>query len=115
MATSSKKLWARGAIGVALLIAANVLVAVQHNGTHAGQTFRWIGHESGAELTYNPSQFGSTRLSPGHGDSSRETKWEMVEPQSPSPLLPWNWLAVALDPPAPDPGAIIRQQIPAPG
>ena len=61
-------------------------------------------------MSYTPSVFGSARLSPGRGDSGAGRHWELVEPRPPSPLLPWNWLAVLLDRPAPDPEAVIRKE-----
>jgi hypothetical protein len=103
------------AAGVALLTAVNVFVAVRHAGSGAGRTYRWVCRESGAELSYTPSVFGSARLTPGHTDTGGVRRWELVEPQPPSPLLPWNWLAVLLDRPTPDPEEVIRREKPAGG
>jgi hypothetical protein len=96
--------------GLALLLAANALVAAMHLGSHAGQTYRWISQESGSQLTYTPSVFGSARITPGRVGSSGRAHWVLVEPHQPSALLPWNWLALLLLAPSPDPDAIIRQE-----
>ena len=93
-----------------MLLVANVLVAVRHLGTRAGQTYRWVCRESGAELSYTPGAFGSARLAGGSAAPQRGHRWKLVEPQRPSPLLPWNWLALLLDTPAPDPKEVIRLQ-----
>jgi len=111
MTTASRSrflIW--GASVVVLLLIANALVAVQHTGSRAGQTYRWVCRESGAELSYTPSAFGSARLAPGRAGLDGACRWELVEPKPLSPLLPWNWLACALDRPAPDPEVIIRQE-----
>ena len=97
------------AVGAALLVVANALVAVLHTGSRAGQTYRWVCRDSGAELSYTPSVFGGVRLTPGRAGAERGRRWELVEPRPPSPVLPWNWLALLLQPPAPDPEAVIRQ------
>jgi hypothetical protein len=110
MAAPVKKLLACCAVGVSLLVIANVVVAVRQVGTRAGQTYRWVCPESGARLSWNPSVFGSARLSAGGVAEGRGRRWVLVEPQPPSPLLPWNWLVMLLDRPAPDPEAVIRQE-----
>jgi hypothetical protein len=97
------------ALGCPLLLFANLLVAVQHLGTRPGQTYRWVCPESGAELSVTPSVFGSARLTPGRIASGRGDDWVLVAPRLPSPLLPWNWLALALDRSVPDPEVVIRR------
>jgi len=103
-----KRLRSWCAAGLAVLLIANVVVAVGHLGSRAGRTYRWVNPQSGAELFYNPSEFGSARLTPGKGASG--ARWQLVEPPRHSPALPWNWLALLLDPPAPDPESVIRQE-----
>ena len=110
IAAPRRKVLAWCAAGVALLTAVNVFVAVRHAGSGAGRTYRWVCRESGAELSYTPSVFGSARLTPGHTDTGGVRRWELVEPQPPSPLLPWNWLAAVLHGAAQDPEAVIRQE-----
>jgi hypothetical protein len=111
MASPHIKLHAWCAVAAFLLVSANAFVAVRHLGTRAGRSYRWVCQETGEELSYNPSVFGSTRLSPpGAPALGRERRWELVEPQGPSPMLPWNWMAWVLDRPAPDPEAVIRQE-----
>src|SRR5262245_65418546 len=107
MFVSRKRILVGCAVGLVLLIFANVLVAIRHAGTRAGQTYRWVCPESAAELSYNPSVFGSVRLTPG--TNGRARRWELVEPRPASAFLPWNWLALMLDRPALDPEALIRQ------
>jgi hypothetical protein len=109
MAPRGKKLLTWVAVGALLLLTVNVLVAIRHAGTRAGRTYRWVCRESGAELSYTPGVFGSGRLTPGTAGRS-ETRWELVEPRPPSPLLPWNWLTTLVDQSAPDPGAVIRHE-----
>jgi hypothetical protein len=113
MATGSRSnilFWTTG--GAVLLLLVNVVVAVVHTGSRAGQTYHWVCRKSGAELSYNPSAFGSVRLTPGRSEPGTGRHWELVEPRTPSPLLPWNWLTVLLHPPVPDAEAVIRQQPP---
>jgi hypothetical protein len=110
MTDRRKRLLAWSALAVALLLIANLLVALWHIGRVSGQTYRWVCRESGAELSYNPSVFGSARLSPPGAAAPRECNWELLEPRPLSPYLPWNWLARILDPPPPDPEAVLRQQ-----
>jgi hypothetical protein len=97
-------------MGVAALLAVNVLMAVGHSGTRSGQTYRWVCRESGAQLSYTPSVFGSVRLVPGRARDGFAHRWKLVEPRAPSAWLPWNWLAVLLVAPPPDPEVILRQQ-----
>ena len=97
------------AVGAALLVAAHARVVVLHTGSRAGQTYRGVCRDSGAELSYTPSVFGGVRLTPGRAGAERGRRWELVEPRPPSPVLPWNWLALLLQPPAPDPEVVIRQ------
>jgi hypothetical protein len=92
-----------------VLLIANLLVAVQHLGRRAGQTYRWVCPEAEAELSYTPSVFGSARLRSRRIASGRTYRWVLVEPRPLSPLQPWNWLAVALDRSAPDPEVVIRK------
>jgi hypothetical protein len=99
-------------VAFALLLVANVLVAVRHLGTRAGQTDRSVCRESGAVLSYSPAVFGGARLAPGRADRGGGRRWELVEPRPPSLLLPWNWRAVLLERPAPDPEAVFRQAKP---
>ena len=99
-------------IGFAILIVANVLIAAIHTGTQAGQTYRWLCRDSGVELSYNPSVFGSARLSHGRTDLLRGHCWELIEPRAPSPVLPWNWLARLLAPATPSADAVAQQAIP---
>jgi len=106
MAVPKKKLLTWFAIAVVVLLLANLLVAVRQVATGAGRSYRWVSGETGAELSYQPSVFGSARLA-----GEAKGRWELVEPHPPSPLLPWNWLARLLDRPAPDPEEVIRQQI----
>ncbi|HKA08581.1 MAG TPA: hypothetical protein VKD71_15085 [Gemmataceae bacterium] len=110
MTDRRKRLLAWSALAVALLLIANLLVALWHIGRVSGQTYRWLCRESGAELSYNPSVFGSARLNPPGAALPRGCKWEPVEPRPLSPFLPWNWLALILEPPPPDPEAVLRQQ-----
>jgi hypothetical protein len=105
MAVSKKKLLSWFAIAVVVLLVANLHVAVRRVGAGAGRTYRWVSRETGAELSYQPSVFGSARLA-----GEAKGRWELVEPNPPSPLLPWNWLARLLDRSAPDPEEVIRQQ-----
>jgi hypothetical protein len=95
--------WAGGA--VALLMVANLIVAVRWVGTRAGEIYVWVCRRSGAELSYNPSVFGGpgrARLQPGAGHGGVGHHWELVAPKRPDPRLPWNWLALLLDrPPTP--------------
>jgi hypothetical protein len=92
---------------VAVLVIGNVVVAVRHLGVRAGQTYRWVCRETGTELSYSPSQFGSVHLTPADVPAPNG-RWELIEPRPPAVWLPWNWLAAALQPPAPDPNAVIR-------
>jgi len=110
MTDRRKRLLAWTALGVALLLIANMVVALWHIGRVSGQTYRWVCRESGAELSYNPSVFGSARLTPPGAKPAAGCKWDLVEPRPLSPLLPWNWLALILEPPPPDPEAVLRQQ-----
>jgi hypothetical protein len=107
MTSTRRELITWSVIAGVLLLMANLLVAVRHLGTRAGQTYRWVSPDSGAELTYNPSQFGSAKIT---GSPRRGSRWELIEPLPPSPKLPWNWLAFLLDRPAPDPESVIRQE-----
>jgi len=107
MVASRKKLLICCAVGLVLLLVANLLVAIRQAGTRAGQTYRWVCTESSAEFSYNPSMFGSARLTPGNGAKGR---WTLVEPRPASPALPWNWLTLVLDRPALDPEILIRQE-----
>jgi hypothetical protein len=115
MAMVRKSLWSWCAFGICLLLAVNVIVAVRQVGTRAGQTYRWVCRESGTTLSYSPSVFGSAHVVPGAADPRRGGRWELVEPQPPSPALPWNWLALLLDRPAPDPEVVFRQAAPGAG
>src|SRR5262245_51429932 len=90
-------------VGGVLLLIANPLVAIWHLGRRAGQTYCWVCPETGAELSYSPSVFGSARLKPDRNARVGGCSWELVEPQPRSLLLPWNWLARALDRSTPDP------------
>jgi len=105
-----KRLLTWCALAVALLLIANLLVALWHIGRVSGQTYRWVCRESGAELSYNPSVFGSARLTPPAAKPAHGYRWELVEPRPMSPYLPWNWLALTLEPSVPDPDAVVRQQ-----
>src|SRR5262245_6242012 len=109
MKASRKKILARCAVGCLLLIVTNAYVAVHYLGTPAGQTYRWICNEYGVELIYTPSVFGCARLTPNGTTLNGERSWKLVQPRELSPLFPWNWLALALDPPGPDPESVIRQ------
>jgi hypothetical protein len=110
MAAIQKKLLAWCAVAASLLLIANVLVAVRHLGGRAGQAYRWVCRDSGAELSYRPAVFGSARLAPGRAAQGGGRRWELVEPRPPSALRPWNWLALLLDRPAPDPETVVRQE-----
>jgi len=94
---------------VALLVIANLLVAVRHVGRRAGQWYRWVCPETGARLSYNPGIFGSARLIHGNKAPVRGYCWELVEPEPLPLLLPWNWLALLTTPPPPDPEAVLRK------
>jgi hypothetical protein len=109
MVGSRKKLLACCAASGILLLSANVLVALRHLGTRAGQTYHWVCRESGAELSCNPSVFGSARLVPPDATQQRGWRWELVEPRPLSSGLPWNWLALLLESPVPDAEAVIRE------
>ena len=100
-----------GALAVGVLILANCIVAVRFLGTGAGRTYRWVCRETGAELVSTPSIFRNAHLKPGPANSGGPYSWELVEPPPPSILLPWNWLARALDPPGPDPNKIVREWV----
>src|SRR6202040_2253555 len=86
MTSPWKKLFGRCAAGVfLLLLIGNVFVAVLHMGTGSDQTYRWVCLESGSELSYKPSVFGSARLVPGGTASGHGCRWELIEPRPPSP------------------------------
>jgi hypothetical protein len=53
--------------------------------------------------------FGSARLIPGGIPPVRGYRWELVEPEPLSPLLPWNWLPLMADGPIADPDVVIRK------
>ena len=113
MGVPQKRLLIGCVVGTVLLLTANGLVAVRHLGTGAGRTYRWICRESGDELSYNPSVFGGperAHLAPGGTVRESEWHWELVEPRPRSAWLPWNWLAIWLDPPIPNPDSVIRQE-----
>ena len=96
------------AAGVALLIVANVFVAIRNAGTRAGQTYRWVCPETGASLTYDSSVLGSARLTTSRGPLPDGVyTWELVDPAPLSPK-PWNWLAILLEKSPPDPEELLR-------
>src|SRR5687767_4650358 len=108
------RVWAAAA--VFLLLAANVVGGVGSLGRRAGVTYVWVCGETGAELSYNPSVFpGQARLVSGADQPAAGYRWELVQPAQPSAWLPWNWLAVLLDEPYPDPDAVLRERRPGPG
>ena len=109
MAVPRKKVVLWIAIAITLLLIGNSLVATRRLGTIPGQAYRWVCRESGAELSYDPSVFGSARLSPP-GAPAAGCRWELVEPEPLSPFLPWNWLAIAVDRPVPNPEDIINRE-----
>jgi hypothetical protein len=109
MARQRKRQIVLGWLAIVILLIANGVVAVRYLGARAGQTYRWVCRESGAELIATPSKFGDAHLRSGRALSGRTYLWELVEPQPPSALLPWNWLALALDRPGPDPNKIVRE------
>jgi hypothetical protein len=93
---------------VSALFAANVAVAVHATGTQAGTTYRWMDRDTGAVLVYTPGHFGGPRLEKSPSAARSSGHWELLSPDSPSPWLPWNWLAVTLSPPPPDPDEVAR-------
>src|SRR5262249_44988646 len=100
----------KGAIVTTLsaLIVSNALIALRHVGIRAGQEYQWVCRESGAVLSYNPAIFGSARVSGRVADAARDFEWELIEPKSLSPYLPWNWLAIVMSTRAPDPREVWR-------
>ena len=105
-----KRLLTWSVLVAVLLLAANAFVAIQQLGSGAGRKYHWICQESGAELSYSPSEFGSACLVPEKAKLEPGQRWELVDPQPPSAFLPWNWLAIWLERPAPDPETVIRHQ-----
>jgi hypothetical protein len=86
-----------------VFVFSNVGVAVHYVGTRAGQTYYWICRETGAEIYYRPSEFGAvSRYEPGTNNGSVR-RWELIEPLPLSAWRPWNWLALLMSPPAPNP------------
>jgi len=108
--TAPHKTLLLGSAFAGLLVIANLVVAFPQLGRRAGTWYRWVCPETGAKLSYNPGIFGSARLTPGVEAPVMGYRWQLVEPEPLSPLLPWNWLALIVSPPLPEPEAVMRQQ-----
>jgi hypothetical protein len=92
-----------------LFVAANILVAIRHVGSQPGQTYRWVCKQSGAQLSANPGVFGQVKLTGTPPTTSTPDQWQLLEPRPLPAWQPWNWLALVLERPAPDPDKLIRQ------
>jgi hypothetical protein len=92
-----------------LLVAANILVAIHHLGTRSGQTYRWVCKQSGAELSVNQGAFGQVKLRAAQPMANARHQWQLQEPRPLRPWQPWNWLALVLQRPTPDPDDLLRQ------
>jgi hypothetical protein len=95
-----------GGVGL-FLVVANVLVAIRHLGVQPGQTYRWVCLQSGAELSFNPSVFGQARLVSAQRPAGLRYRWDLKEPRSLALWQPWNWLAIALQKPVPNPASLL--------
>jgi hypothetical protein len=110
MRASRKTIVAWCAAGALFLFFTNVVVMVRYLGSRAGQSYRWVCRDSGAELTYSPSTFGSARLIPGRAIPERTHRWELIEPRPLPAHMPWNWLALLVSPRELDANAVMQQE-----
>jgi hypothetical protein len=99
-------------VGLAGMLLINVIFFVEHTGTRAGTSYRWVSDATAAELTFAPSKgfLNATHLRPGRGGPSARHRWRQVEPPPLSIWKLWQWLALAFDT-GPDPKKIAQNAV----